>query len=124
MGLGAAWVDDELGAQAASKHAKLTVNPLSHARITSPFFEGRFDRQRSKAHELELNHVGPTKCVRHRTLSCCRFRGRPAANMFASVQDYPLWRKAVWNASIGVGVVGSLLIAHLCRKADVLMAWD
>jgi len=47
------------------------------------------------------------------------------ADMFAWVQGFPLWRKAVWGASVGFGVIGSLMMLARVRGAGpvLLLAW-
>lgn len=47
------------------------------------------------------------------------------ADMFAWVQGFPLWRKAVWGASVGFGVIGSLMMLVRVRSAGpiLLLAW-
>jgi hypothetical protein len=47
------------------------------------------------------------------------------ANMLAWVQGFPLWRKAIWAASIGFGIIGALLMFARLRVAGAifLLAW-
>ncbi len=47
------------------------------------------------------------------------------ADMFGWIQDFPLWRKAVWGASVGFGVIGSLMMLARVRGAGpvLLLAW-
>ncbi len=45
--------------------------------------------------------------------------------MFGWILDFPLWRKVVWGASVGFGVIGSLMMLARVRGAGpvLLLAW-